>query len=470
MSPYIALIISAIFIIWCLRFDLPKNRKTSPALWISIIWIFIIATRLPSQWIGAEVIGTSQALQEGNALDRVFYILLIVASISVLVSRSQNWKIIISLNGFLVALLSYSLLSTIWSDFTLVSIKRWIRDLGTYLVVLVTITDPNGFDAVRTVIRRFCIITIPLSILLNKYFPAMGRGFDPWTGQGFYIGATTTKNMLGVLCLISALFFLWDSLSLWSKRKEGITKWIIVLNIVFFIISFQLLYQSDSATSKVCLLIGCFILAASQSHWFKCNPSRLTVLIPIGITFYLFVEFGLGIDTVGFLAETVGRSSNLTGRTSIWDAAFSIGTNPFLGTGYESFWLGDRLFKMWERAGAGNINTVHNGYLEVYLSLGFIGLLLLVCFLIQGYRIISRRYIISNKLGSLGLALWAVLLFYNVTESAFKFHLLWVIYLFLAIRIPIRKESPLYYNRFQNLRSRLRIRRRPMNTRTVNGM
>ncbi len=45
-------------------------------------------------------------------------------------------------------------------------------------------------------------------------------------------------------------------------------------------------------------------------------------------------------------------------------------TNPLLGTGYESFWLGPRLQWFWQHAGLGHINEAHNGYLEVYLNLG----------------------------------------------------------------------------------------------------
>ena len=64
-------------------------------------------------------------------------------------------------------------------------------------------------------------------------------------------------------------------------------------------------------------------------------------------------------------------------------------TNPLVGTGYESFWLGPRLKDVWAQTGAG-INEAHNGYLEVYLNQGLIGLVLLGGFLIASYRTICR--------------------------------------------------------------------------------
>jgi len=410
MPPSFALVLWLILLLALLRFDPAKERETSPALWVPVIWIFIVATRLPSQWLGSGMgVFSPQAVQEGNVLDRSIYLLLILAAIIILISRSIEWKRICSANLALSAFLLFSLISILWSDFPYVSFKRWFRDLGAYLVAIVALTDPHGIDAVRTVLRRLCFLTIPFSILLNKYFPAMGKNYDIWTGQSFYIGATTSKNMLGVLCLISGLYFFWDILSRWGDRKDRRTRWIIGLNMFFFIMTLQLLIQVDSATSKVCLLLGCMVIAAAHSQMMKRRSSLLTVSIPVGICFYMFVEFGLGIDIIGFLSEAVGRSRNLTGRTDIWTAVLSTNTNPYVGTGYESFWLGSRLLWVWERAGQGSINEAHNGYLEVYLNLGLVGLFLLAGFLISCYRTICRRIKISANLGSLDLALWTVL-------------------------------------------------------------
>jgi O-antigen ligase len=132
----------------------------------------------------------------------------------------------------------------------------------------------------------------------------------------------------------------------------------------------------------------------------------------------------------------VGRDPDLTGRTHIWSIVLSTGTNPLVGTGYESFWLGPRLEWVWEQAGT--INEAHNGFLEVYLNLGLIGVFLLVGFLIGSYRTISRQLRSFSSLSSLSVALWTVLLFYNATESAFRGHLMWVAFLLGVITLPPR--------------------------------
>jgi len=434
MSPSLALFLWFVLLLALLRFDPAKEPGTSLALWVPVIWIFIVATRLPSQWLGGELGRTAEAMEEGSPLDRSIYLVLILLAFGILMSRSFKWEKFCVANVALMALLSFALLSVLWSDFPFIAFKRWFRDLGTYVVILVVLSDPHPFEAVRTLLRRLYFLLIPLCLLLNKYFPGMGKQYDQWTGQGYFIGATTSKNMLGVLCLASGLFFFWDILRRWGDRKERRTRWIIGVDVVLFAITFQLISQAASATSNVCLLLGCAVIAAAHSKTVRRSPTLLLVLVPVGICLYLLLEFGFAVDIIALVSEAVGRNPDLTGRTHIWSVVLSTNTNPYVGTGYESFWLGPRLLWVWERAGG--VNEAHNGYLEVYLTLGLIGLFFLAGFLIASYRTICRRFRVSASLGSLSLALWTVLLFYNVTESAFRGHLLWVVFLLEVIVVP----------------------------------
>jgi hypothetical protein len=80
----------------------------------------------------------------------------------------------------------------------------------------------------------------------------------------------------------------------------------------------------------------------------------------------------------------------------------------------------------------------------VFLSLGAIGLSLMVGFLCSGYVKIARRFLSGSALGSFGLAVWAILLFYNVTESALRLNVLWVIFLLMAVTLsePVPPALP----------------------------
>ena len=423
MPPFLALSLWLILLLGLLYFDPAKEPKTSPALWIPLIWMFILASRLPSQWISGEVGQSATALEEGDPLDRTIFLVLILLASGVLLLRSVKWGSFFERNLPLIALIFFALLSVLWSDFPLIALKHWFRDLGNYLVILVILSDPRPLEAFRTVLRRLCYLLIPLSIVLVKYFPEIGKTFDPWTGMALYSGATTSKNMLGVACLISGLFLFWDTVTRWADRREQRAKRIIMLNIAFIAMTLWLLNLSNSATSRVCLVIGCGVVVAAHSRTFRHRPRLLKTLIPLSFFLFLIVAYGFG--KLANLAGAVGRKPTLSDRTQIWDIVLSMHTNPFIGTGYQSFWLGPRLQQVWWLYG-GKINEAHNGYIDVYLNLGFIGLFLLIGFLLASYLTIWKRLRPFSSLGSLTLAVWTILIFYNFTEAAFQGGLLWM--------------------------------------------
>ncbi len=431
MTPSVALFLWLILLLGLLRYDPAKDAETSLALWVPVIWIFFTATRLPSQWLGSSVGLAAQAFEEGNPLDRVIFSLLIVLAIVILMVRSFDWGVFFSNNLTLMALLLFALVSVVWSDFPVVSFKRWFRDLGNYLVILVVVADAHPLEAIQTVFRRISYLLIPLSILLIKYYPQIGMQYSFWTGARMYVGPTTGKNMLGALCLVSGLFFFWDTAMRWSDRRNRRTRNILLVNIAFIGMTLWLLRLAGSATSTVCLTIGCLIIVVAHSKMSKRHPGFLKLLSPVAFCIYLILAFGFEIN--GNLAGAVGRDSTLTGRSNIWNAVLSTHTNPLIGTGYESFWLGPRLLHVWQMAG--QVNEAHNGYLEIYLNLGLIGVFFLFLFMIASYLTICKR-LRSPSVGiaSLSLAIWTILLFYNMTESAaFKGQLMWVIFVLVAI-------------------------------------
>lgn len=439
MSPTLALTLWIVFLLGLLCFDPAKETNTSPALWVPLIWIFILASRLPSQWLGQSHAGQAiQALEDGNPLDRAVFSFLIVLSIGILVSRSFRWGDFFARNSFLTAFLLFALISVIWSDFPFIAFKRWCRDLGDYLAILVVLSDPDPLKAFRVLLRRLCYFLLPLSVLLIKYYPDLAKHYDPWTGVASIDGVTTSKNMLGALCLVCGIFLVWDTAVRWVGRREPRTKKILIVNVSLIAMALWLLHLANSATSQVCLLIGTLIISATYAKTIKRRPTVLKTLIPSCIVLYVLLAFGFHLN--GNMAEAVGRNPTLTDRTIIWAAVLSTNTNPLLGTGYESFWLGPRLERVW--ALAGHVNEAHNGYLEVYLNLGLIGVSLLVGFLIATYRNICRILYCDSGFASFSLAVWVVALFYNMTEAAYKGSLLWLIFLIGVLIAPVQAELP----------------------------
>jgi exopolysaccharide production protein ExoQ len=441
MPPLIALFLWFVLLLAFLCFDPAKIRETSGALWIPVTWMFFAGSRLPSQWLGA-ITGQNWVvnLEDGNPLDRTINLVLIGLAIAILVSRSFAWGSFFKRNFALMLFIIFALLSVFWSDFPLVAFKRWFRDLGNYFMVLVVLSDPRPLDAVRTVFRRLAYLFIPLSILVDKYFPNFSKMYDPWTGVGMYVGVTTGKNLLGLVALLGGVFFFWDTMVLWSDKKEQRTKRIILVNLAFLAMCCSLLITANSATCKVCMLIGCLVVIAVQSRWGMRHPGFLKVLIPGIFCLYLILAFGLGMS--GDMAAAVGKDPTLTDRTKIWAFVLGMHTNPLIGTGYETFWMGPRLQWFWKMSGLGGLNEAHNGFLEIYLNLGMIGLVLIGGIVIAGYRTICKRFAPFSSFASLSLALWTVMLFYCVTEAGFRSGLMWLAFLLVAISLPVGDRLP----------------------------
>jgi O-antigen ligase len=110
--------------------------------------------------------------------------------------------------------------------------------------------------------------------------------------------------------------------------------------------------------------------------------------------------------------------------------------NPWLGTGFESFWLGSRLEKIWE-LNWWHPNEAHSGYIEVFLNLGWVGIVLFALILVSGYRKVLLAMRRAPEEGRLRLAFLFIALAYNCTESAVRImHPVWICLLLATISVP----------------------------------
>ncbi|PYV66593.1 MAG: hypothetical protein DMG97_29180, partial [Acidobacteria bacterium] len=280
MPPYFALLLWVVFLLGLFCFDPARERRTSAALWVPVIWFFFLGSRPPAMWLGVSYGTATQALEEGNPLDRTIFLLLTVAAIAIPVSRSFQWGNFVVQNSALAFFLAFALLSVAWSDFPLPTFKKWFRDMGVYMAVLVVLSDPRPLEAVRTVLRRVCYLLVPLSILLIKYYPYLGKSFSAWGGQE-YTGVSTSKNMLGAVCLVSGIFFFWDTVTRWHQRRDKLVRRVILVNIAFIGMILWLLNLSQSNTSTICLAIGCVMIAAANCNFGRRHPNWVKALAPV---------------------------------------------------------------------------------------------------------------------------------------------------------------------------------------------
>jgi O-antigen ligase len=181
-------------------------------------------------------------------------------------------------------------------------------------------------------------------------------------------------------------------------------------------------------------MIGSSLIVVTR--WRSLTRKPVLVNLMVGVLLFVVV-YGLLINPSLGLVQAVGRDSTLTGRTDIWKDVLPLTVSPLFGAGYESFWLGPRLDKIWSKDWGARPNQAHNGYLEVYLDLGWVGLFLLGLVMIWGYSGIVSMLRSYSTIGRLKLAFFAVAAAYNLTEHGFReLHPVWIMFLLAVTVLP----------------------------------
>ena len=439
MSPNLALFICVFFILWLFAKDIKLRPMTSLGLWVALFWIVTI-TRPISLWfdqpIKIEKIGD---YLDGSPIDRMFYVLLIASGVMVLARRKFKWGKAIGSNRWLFAFFLYGAISIIWSCYPFVSFKRWIKDIGSVVMVFIILTESSPFKAIEAVLARLIYIVIPLSFLYIKYFPELGRTYNFGTWEVAYCGIATSKNGLGYLVLISGLFFIWDFIYMRSGRAIKTDKIDLLGRVVLGLIALRLLIMIDSSTSLLCLIIGTGVII-SMNFNIVMRQVQFLGIYTLLLAFLFLLLYSMP-EFFGMFTDILNRDITLTGRTDIWAELLKVPINPILGTGYSSFWLKFGADALWDRYIFKPIQA-HNGYLEIYLQLGLIGMFLLMGTIIQTGIKLKKEILRGSKHGILLFSFFFIIIIYNMTEAVFNVLTpLWIIFLIAALKYPYSTGS-----------------------------
>ncbi len=444
MPASLAILLTFLFVIALFVWDGRRNKDAGSALWLPVLWILVVGSRFPSQWLELGNPSTNFNVADGSPLDAIYFGSLILFGTIVLIRRGVFSADLFRQNFWIFAFLAYGLVSVLWSDFPFVAFKRWIKVLGHPVMALIILTEPRPGRAFATVIKRCAFVLLPLSILFIKYLPEYGRAFDPWTGEGMFRGAMLTKNDVGYVCMLFGLFFLWNIHSRHQIKDVRARRDELLLSLGCLAMIAYLLATVNSATAVATFVVGAGAL------WFLGTgfASRRFLGTQVVVIALLFFGVELLFDVYERVVTALGRDPSLTDRTEVWADAMALQTRPLVGMGFESFWLGDRLQAMWDKWWW-RPNQAHSGYIETYLNLGMIGVVLLVGMLISTFRKISARLASDFDFSRLRFALFVAILLQNYTEAAFKgVHLVWTIFHLIALdppkrdRVEARARSP----------------------------
>lgn len=440
MSPSLATSVFVFGILGLFMLDRERKARTSWALWLPMMWLLIAGSRHVSAWLGTGPAMSQEQYLVGSPLDATIYALLLAAAIVALIGRRRIVASVLQRNWPILLFVLYCAISIAWSDYPGVALKRWIKSLGDYAMVLILLTEHDRARAVKRVLARVAFILMPLSILFIKYYPDLGRTYAlQWVGTQFFVGVSDNKNMLGMVCMVFGFAALWRVLQAWCGPRRDRIKTLVVHGTVAAM-AIWLLVLSDSKTSLSCFVLTSGLIAALT--FLKVARKRVVVHILVAaVVLSCFSVLFLGIGR-GAL-QTMGRNPTLTGRTDIWNLLLKVPINPVFGTGFESFWLGKRLAFLWSFPIVDGITEAHNGYFELYLNLGFVGVAFLAGLLWTGYRNILRLLDRDPEAGRLRLGYFVIALVYNFTEAGIRTSdLVWIAFIFAITALPERPPAP----------------------------
>lgn len=419
-----------------------QAERPSIGVWVAIIWYAIEASQSVSRWLS---LGTGQPVQidakDGSPLDRAIYIGLMVVALLILMRRPIKWSALIRSNQALTVLFLYMLLSITWSDVPEVSFKRWVRSLIDALMALVVLTDRAGFAAETKVVGRVIFVNIALSAIFIKYFRTLGTAWDNF-GYEMWVGITTHKNELGQLAMTGGIYFVFELIRNWRRRRTVVKViYLSYLVLILWILKGPTNHRSNTAIFG--LIVGTALLLWCQLFQDRVANLRRYLLRAATVGgLLLFVGAGLVRSLVAAGISASGRDLTLTGRTDLWADLLDIAAEtPIFGVGYGSFWIGNT-HNLWERH-LWMPTQGHNGYIDVYLELGAVGLLVLAAVIIRGYLATLDRMTTNFGQGTLHFAWLTVIVIHNVTESSYLRGTvdLWFIFLLCAITVPPGRET-----------------------------
>jgi len=301
----------------------------------------------------------------------------------------------------------WAALSILWSGSPDITFRRVIAILLTtlYSLVLYLRYPYKSFFRLLGIAFFIAILSSLLMVVVKPEWGIMSS-----VHEGAWQGVFVHKNSLGKV----SVFAIWTFNALWSSNHNPQQR---MFWASAFVLGVVTLIGSQSASALVIASatgLG-VVLLRIRRPWRKAWPIFLLITLVIGTSIVLLV-----IQNSEVLLEALGRDISLTGRIPLWNVLTPMGLARPLGYGYGAFWLG------WNGPSAEVWSTLnwylpnaHNGFLELWLNLGWLGLGLGLILLGK----IFLEYFGAALAGSEAAVFWIlfgiIIVTYNLVETTF---------------------------------------------------
>jgi O-antigen ligase len=403
------------------RQDKPFGARIEPVESLLLfVGLVVILQTFRTYLLGADTVtnATAVAGEGGNLLFQAVTLAIYGPAVALLVLRMPAWLPNMLIASWpLLALVFLAALSGLWSP-----------DLGTVLRRALALGLTMGF-AIYVVARfefseflRILFLACAFYVLCGYLASAIpGVGITPPGKHGYtWRGFTGFKNDFGrtlALILASGVVFAFVGPQPW--RRFGL---------LLALFAAPLLYMTESSTAMltaIAAIAGALCLGlVFQPRWGNIRFGLDLKILAVGIVLLsVFFVAAIGLETV---AQAFGKTVTLSGRTKLWAYAFEIGLEqPILGSGFRAFW-NDKLAAtftalfFWDDAVDSDLKTPgngHNGYLDIFLELGLVGIVLYAILQISALRRIAACLQRGHMPEGIALAMIvSFLLIYSIPE------------------------------------------------------
>ncbi|QXT35524.1 O-antigen ligase family protein [Sphingomonas sanguinis] len=349
---------------------------------------------------------------EGSPLRQICYFAILPVAIFA-VRPLHRPERLLAVPWTLLVALGWCWLSLSWSIAPDIGIRRLLLTTIVIWTLFLTV-ESIGYERVMKVTRIVMVVTLAVNFLTVLAVPSFGihqaaaaaDASDPGL-VGDWRGMMLQKNFAGAACAFTLIMFMLDA----GRIARWIRALVVVAAVVFLI-------KSGSKTSMGIAVLGIGI----GFLYTRYNPAYRSLLIPALLIVSVTITLLLQIYWDDLIAPLSDQGA-FTGRTQIWPPLFAYFQDHwFFGTGYGSFWnigFGKSPIFTYSKGWVLHITQGHNGYLDLLVTIGLPGLLLVIfaTIVVPIGRLLSSKTAPRGP-GSVVLAMLIFAMGHNFTESS----------------------------------------------------
>jgi exopolysaccharide production protein ExoQ len=399
------------------KIDSSQSVLVAALLWILLVFMSVPGDVFETKNMNLDAATAAAGMAAPNPLLRTLKLSLLSMGLIVILWRQTLARLALrELNVFFIIFVALVPLSALWSIEQGATIARFVTMLSILSVSFAfTLTGWHG--------RRFQNVVRPLVTVLlagSLVFGILRPDLAIMTGEGVagaWAGLFGQKNLLGQYASFGVIFWV----HAWVARE---TKgWKALLGVALAATCLLLSRSSTSLLATIFVLMFIWLLLGTPANLRRYMPYLVAIFATLILTYALAVlRIIPGLEVLlEPIAMITGKDTTFSARSQIWAILKEhIQLSPMLGSGYGAYWIGPVpqspsfvfIYRMYFYP-----TEAHNGYLEIVNDLGFIGLLILLGYLIVFVRQSLALMRIDRTQGALFLCLFFQQAVNNLSES-----------------------------------------------------